>query len=71
MPVAACCCAVLSGRFGLGRRNVTSSNKKDDDAGIDDVAAPAGISNMSDAAETELTAMPGSTARRRPAVARA
>lgn len=63
--------SVLSGRFGLGRRNVTSSNKKDDDAGIDDVAAPAGISNMSDAAETELTAMPGSTARRRPAVARA
>lgn len=61
----------LGSRFGLGKKNVTASNKKDDDAGFADVAAPAGVSNISQAAETELTSMPENIARRRPAVARA
>lgn len=68
-----CCCALLAGlgsRFGFGHKGA-SSNKKDDDADIDAVAAPAGVGNISDRVETELSAMPGVTTRRRPAVARA
>jgi hypothetical protein len=60
----------LGSRLGFGQRG-TSSNKKDDDADVDDAAAPAGVGNVSDAQETELSAMPGATARRRPAAARA
>lgn len=52
----------FSSRFGLHKKAAAGSNKKDDDA---DVAAPAG--NETDALETELTAVPGVTTRRRPA----
>eukprot|EP00878_Enallax_costatus_P020729 GHUV01021921.1.p1 GENE.GHUV01021921.1~~GHUV01021921.1.p1 ORF type:complete len:171 (+),score=52.49 GHUV01021921.1:116-628(+) len=63
----------LGSRFGLGRKNVSGTHKKDDDAVVGDVAAPAGVSNISAdiTPETEMTAVPGVAARRRPAVARA
>lgn len=62
-----CLLAALGSRFGFGKKNVTGAHKKDDDV------ASAGVGNMTGdiTPETEMTAVPGVGARRRPAVARA
>jgi hypothetical protein len=60
----------LGSRFGFGQRG-TSSNKKDDGGEDVDVAARADVGNASNTPETEPSAMPGVTTRRRPAAARA